>query len=81
MEKITLQKASYFILFTKYSGDQIEGDEMGGECTGYWCCEKCIHNFSLKEYTTWKTSIAGSMTLKWILNTKFISGPPHSSGG
>jgi len=47
-----------YVLLTKYfSGDQVEKNEIGGECSTYWGQERCIQGFCRETWgkeTTWK---------------------------
>ena len=41
-----------------FSGDKIEKNEMGGECSAYWGKDRCIQGFGEEaggKETTWKT--------------------------
>jgi len=41
-------RSSSFVLLTKYSGDQIKKDTMGGSCGTYGGLERCIQCFGRK---------------------------------
>ena len=56
------------MLLTQYcSGDQIEKDEMGGECSTYGGEQKCVQGFGVE---TFRKELLGRPRRKWDDNIK-----------